>query len=211
MLELFKVLHQTQENERQIVDLKNRAIEKGWNVQRVFQEKASGTINSDERPAFRSMLKYLDEQNIKIVMVAEVSRIGRKVLYVLTTVDILHKRQIGIYIKPFDLLTYKNEEENPMGKMLLQMFALGAEMENDLRRQRKKEGIAKAKIRGKYKGRRNGAKADPADLLNKYQDVTDLLKKSDLSLRRIAQITNHSINTIRKVNALVSYNVFDPN
>jgi len=198
-----RVSSQTQENERQIVDLRNRAKEKGWNVQRVFQEKVSGTINSDERPAFRNMLKYLDEQNIKIVMVAEVSRIGRKVLDVLTTVDTLHKRQIGIYIKPFDLLTFQDGAENPMGKMLLQMFALGAEMENDLRKQRQKEGIAMAKIKGRYKGRRNGAKADPVDLLNKYQDVADLLSKSDLSIRRISKISGRSINTVRKVKRII--------
>ena len=117
--------------------------------------------------------------------------------------DTLHKRQIGIYIKPFDLLTFQNGEENQMGKMLLQMFALGAEMENDLRKQRQKEGIAMAKIKGRYKGRRNGAKADPADLLKKYQDVTDLLKKSDLSLRRISQITSHSVNTISKLKRIL--------
>ena len=195
----------SQENERQIVDLKNRAKEKGWDVKRVFQEKVSGTINSNERPAFKTMLKYLEEQNIKIVMVAEVSRIGRKVLDVLTTVETLHKRQIGIYIKPFDLLTFQNGEDNSMGKMLLQMFAMGAEMENDLRKQRQKEGIAIAKIKEKYKGRRNGAKSNPANLLKKYQTVVDLLIKSDLSLRKIAQLTNHSINTIRKIKGLVDF------
>ena len=198
-----RVSSQSQENDRQIIDLKNRAKEKGWNVKRVFEEKVSGTINSNERPAFKSMLKYLDEQNIKIVTVAEVSRIGRKVLDVLTTVDTLHKKQIGIYIKPFDLLTFQNGKENPMGKMLLQMFALGAEMENDLRKQRQKEGIAIAKINGKYKGRKKGAKADPGEILKKYHDIADLLNNSDLSLRRVAQITNHSINTVRKVNAIL--------
>lgn len=197
-----RVSSQTQENERQIVDLKNRAKEKSWEVKRVFQEKISGTINSNERPAFKSMLRYLDEQNIKIVMVAEVSRIGRKVLDVLITVDTLHKRQIGIYIKPFDLLTFQNGEENPMGKMLLQMFALGSEMENDLRRQRQKEGIAMAKIKGKYKGRKNGAKAGTEQLLAKYEDIVDLLNNSSLSLRRIAGISGKSINTIRKIKSL---------
>ena len=83
------------------------------------------------------------------------------------------------------------------------MFALGAEMENDLRRQRQKEGIQLAKLKGNYKGRQKGAKADASKLLEKYKDVVDLVGKSDLSLRRISSITGHSVNTVRKVSSLM--------
>jgi len=149
------------------------------------------------------MLKYLDQhRDINIVMASEVSRLGRRVVDVLNTVDILHKKEIGIFLPRFRELTYENGKENPTTKLLLQMFSIGAEMENDLRRQRQLEGIQLAKMKNRYQGRKKGAKADPKDLLDKYKDVVDLVVKSDLSLRRVAQITNHSINTIRKINAL---------
>jgi DNA invertase Pin-like site-specific DNA recombinase len=198
-----RVSSQYQENERQIVELRQIASEKGWTVKRVFKEKISGTIDSSQRPEFNNMLKYLDQhRDINIVMASEVSRLGRRVVDVLNTVDILHKKEIGIFLPRFRELTYENGKENPTTKLLLQMFSIGAEMENDLRRQRQLEGIQLAKMKNRYQGRKKGAKADPKDLLDKYKDVVDLVVKSDLSLRRVAQITNHSINTIRKINAL---------
>ena len=85
------------------------------------------------------------------------------------------------------------------------MFSIGAEMENDLRRQRQLEGIQLAKMKNRYQGRKKGAIAGPKKLLDKYKNVVDLVGKSDLSLRRIAAITGHSINTVRKVRLITEY------
>jgi DNA invertase Pin-like site-specific DNA recombinase len=72
-------------------------------------------------------------------------------------------------------------------------------MENNQRKIRQREGIQLAKIKGVYKGRVTGAHTSPAALIEKYSNVTDLLDKSELSIRRIAGITGHSINTVRKI------------
>jgi hypothetical protein len=37
---------------------------------------------------------------------------------------------------------------------------------------------------------------------NKYQNISDLLDKSKLSMRRIAGITGHSVNTVRRIKLL---------
>jgi len=39
----------SQDYERQLINLKNIAQEKGWHVRRTFQEKISGTIKSGSR------------------------------------------------------------------------------------------------------------------------------------------------------------------
>ena len=78
----------------------------------------------------------------------------------------------------------------------------GAEMENSRRKIRQLEGIQLAKTRQRYNGRRVGAKTSPSALLNKYQNVSDLIDKNDLSVRRIAGITGHSANTVRKIKQL---------
>jgi hypothetical protein len=39
-------------------------------------------------------------------------------------------------------------------------------------------------------------------ILTKYQNISDLLDKSDLSVRRIAGITGHSANTVLKIKQL---------
>ena len=82
------------------------------------------------------------------------------------------------------------------------MLSIGAEMENNQRKIRQHEGIQIAKLKGVYNGRMKGAQSSVKVFNNKYQNITDLLDKSELSIRRIAGITGHSINTVRKIKQL---------
>jgi len=124
------------------------------------------------------------------------------VVDVLNFVELLHEKGIALYIQQFNLLTLENGQENPIAKMLLQMLSIGAEMENNQRKIRQLEGIKLAKLKSVYKGRIKGARITPASLINKYQNISDLLDKSDLSVRRIAGITGHSVNTVRRIKQL---------
>lgn len=192
----------SQDYERQLINLKNIAQEKGWHVRRTFQEKVSGTIKSGSRNEFKALLDYIDKTPVQVIMTSEISRIGRRVDDVLNFVELLHEKGIALYIQQFNMLTMENGKENPITKMLLQMLSIGAEMENNQRKIRQGEGIQLAKIKGIYKGRINGARTSPSTMLDKYQNVSDLIDKSDLSVRRIAGITGHSVNTVRKIKQL---------
>lgn len=192
----------SQDFERQLINLKIVAYEKGWHVKRTFQEKISGTVKSGSRNEFKMLLEYIDKTPVQVIMTSEISRIGRRVVDVLNFVELLHEKGIALYIQQFNLLTMENGKENPVAKMLLQMLSIGAEMENSQRKIRQFEGIQLAKIKLKYSGRKKGAKTAPSDILDKYQNISDLIDKSDLSVRRIAGITGHSINTVRKIKQL---------
>lgn len=194
-----RVSSQSQDNHRQVLNLKNVASEKGWTIKRVFQETVSGTIKTTERKEFAKLLQYIEVNNVKLVLVSEISRIGRRVVDILNTVDLFHRKGIGLYVQQFNMVSFEDGKENPMVMMLLQMLSIGAELENNLRKERQREGIALAKLQNKYHGRKEGSKANREKQLAKYQDVIDLLRKSDLSLRRIAAITQRSINTVIKV------------
>ena len=149
-----RVSSESQDNQRQIFNLKTAAQEKGWQVRRTFQEKISGTIRSGSRNEFKALLDYIDKTPVQVVMVSEISRLGRRVVDVLNFVELLHEKGIALYIQQFNMLTLEKGRENPIAK------------------------------------------------LNKYQNVSDLLDKSELSVRRIAGITGHSINTVRKIKQL---------
>ena len=82
------------------------------------------------------------------------------------------------------------------------MLSIGAEMENNQRKIRQMEGIKLAQMKNIYTGRKKGSKTSPSKLVSKYKNVADLLDKSELSVRRIAGITGHSINTVRKIKQL---------
>lgn len=192
----------SQDYERQLINLKSVSQEKGWIVKRTFQEKISGSIKSGSRTEFKSLMEYIDKTPVQVVMVSEISRLGRRVVDVLNFVELLHEKGIALYIQQFNMLTMENGKENPIAKMLLQMLSIGSEMENSQRKIRQYEGIQLAKMKGIYNGRIKGAKTSPSVVINKYRNVADLLDKSDLSVRRISRITGHSINTVRKIKQL---------
>lgn len=197
-----RVSSESQDNERQIINLKQVAQQKDWHVRRVFQEKVSGTTETRERNEFKSLIDYLEKTSINIVMISEISRIARRVVIVLNFVELLHTKGIALFIQQFNMLTLENGQENPIAKMLLQMLSIGAEMENNQRKIRQFEGIKLAQMKNTYTGRKRGARTSPSSLILKYKNVTDLLDKSELSVRRIAGITGHSINTVRKIKQL---------
>lgn len=198
-----RVSTEGQDYNRQLVNLKNIAKERNWNVRRIFTDKISGNVQSESRPAFKQMVKYMESNGISIVAVSEVSRLSRTVLGVLQTVETLHKNGIGIYVQQFNMISLEGNKENPMVMLLLQVLAMGAQMENSIRAERQAQGIQIAKLKGKYSGRSKGATKSRVAYLNDYKDVTQLIEKSDLSLRKISSLTNHSINTVRKVKQMM--------
>jgi DNA invertase Pin-like site-specific DNA recombinase len=147
-------------------------------------------------------MDYIDKTPVQVVLVSEICRLGRRVVDVLNFVEMLHEKGIALYIQQFNMLTLENGRENPIAKMLMQMLSIGAEMENNQRKIRQREGIKIAQLKKVYQGRKKDAKTSPTTLINKYKDITELLNKSKLSLRRIADVTRHSVNTVRRIKQL---------
>lgn len=155
-----RVSSDSQDNLRQISNLKIEAEKRGFNVKRVFIETVSGRIKTTERKEFNTLLEYVKQNDIKIVMLSEISRIGRKVVDVLNTVDIFHQYGIGIYVQQFNMISYEEGKANPMVMLLLQVLSIGAEMELEHRKTRQRQGIDLARLQNKYGGRKSGSRAN---------------------------------------------------
>lgn len=193
-----------QEVQRQKENLEAIARDKGWTLKRTFAEKISGTVKADERREFRALLTYVKDTGIKLVMVSEISRLGRRVVDVLNTIETLHSNGVSLYVQQYGMCSLdKDGRENPTVKLLMQMLSIGSEMENNLRKERQRQGIAIAKANGKYQGRSRGSVSKPESFAVKYKDVANLLLNSKLSLNEIAKVTRRSINTVRKVKELI--------
>ena len=109
-------------------------------------EKVSGT-STQGRDELNTLLEFLRDGDELVV--TRVDRLARSVLDLQTIVrDIKSK---GVHLRateqPIDTST-------PAGKCFLDMLGVFAEFETNLRRERQMEGIAKAKERGVYKGRK---------------------------------------------------------
>jgi DNA invertase Pin-like site-specific DNA recombinase len=95
----LRVSSKSQDSTRQKNNLQSIAVERGWELKRIFSEKVSGTIKSDDRKEFKNLLSYSKDNGIKLVMVSEISRLGRRVVDVLNTIELFHQNGISLYVQ----------------------------------------------------------------------------------------------------------------
>ena len=129
----------------QDLTIQQEALEKAG-CEIIRAEKVSGT-STQGRDELNMLLEFLRDGDELVV--TRVDRLARSVLDLQTIVrDIKSK---GVHLRateqPIDTST-------PAGKCFLDMLGVFAEFETNLRRERQMEGIAKAKERGVYKGRK---------------------------------------------------------
>lgn len=117
-------------------------------VSKVFTDKASG--KDTERPALEELLAFVREGDT--VVVHSMDRLARNLDDLRRLVQQLTKRGIRIeFVK--ECLTFTGED-SPMANLLLSVMGAFAEFERALIRERQREGIALAKQRGTYRGRK---------------------------------------------------------
>jgi DNA invertase Pin-like site-specific DNA recombinase len=121
----------------------------GVSLDKVFAEKMSG--KSVERPILQECLIYIRSGDT--LYVHSIDRLARNAKDLLNIVEQLISKQVTIiFIK--NNLTFSADIKDHMAKLQLTMLAAFAEFERELIRERQREGIAIAKINGKYSGRR---------------------------------------------------------
>lgn len=117
-------------------------------VDRQFIDKASG--KDIQRPQLDAMLSFAREGDT--VVVHSMDRLARNLDDLRRLVQSLTKRGIRIeFVK--ESLSFTGED-SPMANLLLSVMGAFAEFERALIRERQREGVALAKARGAYRGRR---------------------------------------------------------
>ena len=135
----IRVSTMEQNEGRQVEALKPYSIDK-W-----FIDKASG--KNTDRPQFRQMLDYIREGDV--VFVEDFSRLSRSVADLLRIVNLLQEKQVGLVS-----LKERIDSTTPQGRLMLTMIGAINEFERANILERQAEGIALAKQRGAYKGRK---------------------------------------------------------
>lgn len=133
--------------EVQIENLKNAGCEK------LFAEKQSGTSVSD-RMALHEALEWLREGDTLVV--TRLDRLARSGKDLHNIIDQLSIKKVGFQC----LQQGAVDTTTSMGKLVLGILGAVAEFETDIRKERQREGIEKAKKRGVYKGRPASIDAD---------------------------------------------------
>lgn len=190
-----------QSTERQVVDLERFATGRGDKVVAVFEEKVSGRKANVDRPVLSRCLEYcIDPQNqVDMLLLSEISRLGRSTLEILKALDILHTHKVCVYIQNLNLETLRPDKTvNPLSSLVTTLLGELAAMERQGIIDRLNSGRELYIEKGGRLGRRPGSKKSLEQKREEYKEVISLLKKG-YSIRNVAKLTNKSVSTILSI------------
>ena len=154
-------------------------------LDKTFTEKASG--GSRERPQLNAMLEYLRDGDT--VHVHSIDRLARNTNDLNDIVNSLNDRGITIIFHKENLTFSHDIAQSAMNKLMFQMLAAFAEFERSMIRERQKEGIAKAKAKGLYKGRKR--KVD-------YTEIQKAMLEDGSTFRSVAKRFGVGVATVQR-------------
>lgn len=114
----------------------------------IFTDKLSG--GTTRRPGLVRAIQLAQLPGTEFV-VWKLDRLGRSLTSILAIMELLHKRDVA-----FVSLTERLDTGGAMGKAMLRLMAIFAELERDLIRERTIAGLHRAKERGDPHGRPRG-------------------------------------------------------
>jgi DNA invertase Pin-like site-specific DNA recombinase len=148
----------------------------GFDLDRVFVDHASG--KNIERPQLAALLAYVRDGDQ--VYIHSLDRLGRNLIDLRRIVSDLVARDITIHFMTENLI-FNADQSSPMSTLLLSMLGAVAEFERSLIHERQREGIAAAKNRGVYRGRRPSLTPDQIAEIKRL--VLEGVPKAELARR----------------------------
>lgn len=161
-------------------------------------DKISGSVKASDRA-----LEQIFSNDYTNLIIQDFDRLGRNTIDILQTIERLHAENINVTVLNFNVSSIlENGTKNPLFTMLCSLLSTIAQQEREKIKERQKQGIEIAKRNGKFKGRAKGTTESKKSFLNKYKNVQKAIKQ-ELSIRQISKLCDVSINTVRKVKALM--------
>lgn len=124
---------------------------------RVYVEQVS-SVDVVALLKLAEVLDFIREGDVLIV--TKLDRLARSVAHLLDILDVLHSKGASLRILGLGIDT-----ATPTGKLMLTVLGAVAEFERGIMLERQREGIAKAKAEGKYKGRKPTAVAKSDEVM----------------------------------------------
>ena len=156
-------------------------------VEEIFIDRMSG--KNTDRPELKRMMNFVREGDT--VIVESISRFARNTQDLLSLVE-------QLAVKNVEFISEKEaiDTATPTGKFMLTIFGAVAELEREYILQRQKEGIAIAKEKGVYKGRKPIERAKFTSVVTQWREgkitAVQAMKQLDMKpstfYRRVKQI-----------------------
>jgi len=156
----------------------------GLELDKVFEDKCSG-LNSD-RPALNLLKDYAREDDT--ILVHDISRLARNISDLIELIKFFNNKLVSVQFAKENLI-FTHDSSNPINNLMLTLLGAVYQFEREMILERQREGIAKAKEEGKYKGKPNTIDRE---------SVWDLLDQG-LSIRKVAKELGISPVSVQKI------------
>lgn len=194
-----------QTTERQILDLTDYADRNGIRVEQIYEEHISGAKKNYERPVLQECLAYCLENTVSVLLVSELSRLGRNVDEVLANIRFAKDNHLNIYFQKEGISIYGSDgKENPYLTIMIAVLGTCAQMEREsihyrLQSGRKVYVDKNLAATGKSGlGRKEGYRKPIETKKEEYKEVLKLLR-SGYPIRKVAKLTEISESTVKRL------------
>jgi len=190
-----------QNTDRQISDLSEYAAFQKLQISKIFEEKISGAKKNVERPVLLQAIDYCKQNSVSILLVSELSRLGRNAFEVLATVKDLIDNGINLYMQK-EQLTLLDAEGKPtmFAPIMIATLSTCAQLERENIKFRLNSGRKLYIERGGKLGRKVGSVKSIEQKKEQYKDIINYLKRG-YSIRNVAKLTNKGISTVQRIKA----------
>lgn len=188
-----------QDTSRQIRDLEILANQRNLIIEKTYEEHVSGAKKTQDRPVLKECLEYCFTNNIDILLISELSRLGRNVDDVLANVRLCKEKHLNVYFQKEQLSIFNSDgKEHPFLTIFIAVLGTCAEMERENIKFRLNSGKEKFLADGGKVGRKEGYKKPDEKLQEEYAGVIKMLRKG-YPIRMIAKSEGVGISTVMRI------------
>ena len=190
----FPSLYYTAQLNMQVEELKRVALQRNWEVTKIILEKKTGVKGRSFRQGLDDLLTAVTKQEVDVVMVWDINRLGRSVTDLVATMDTINNAGANMYIHTQGIDTH-----TASGRAMFGMISIFAEFEKSMIKERVRSGLAMAKSKGVKLGRPTVKKR----LVAKIEDAL----REGKSVRMTAKELKSSIGTVSRIRQRMSYGI----
>jgi DNA invertase Pin-like site-specific DNA recombinase len=200
----LRVSSQDQSLTRQYEDIKKFSAYKGFDLDKIFEDKISGSnTKTNDRDGFKEMEKYIElNEDIKDILILEISRLGRKNNNIQNAVEEYTEKGINIHIEDLNISTLDERGNRSFAsEIMINLLGVMAANESRLLSSRVKSGkMSRAKKNLAFGGKIIGYK--------KSKDGTPIIDEDQAPLiERIFELASNGLG-MRKISTMIE-NEFD--
>lgn len=183
-----RVSTEKQTCENQLIELRQTAERLGYTVVQEYVDHAiSGMKGRDERPSLDRMLKDASTKKFEMVMIFDITRLGRSLQHCVETLNYLNSIGVDLFFQKQSIDT-----STPVGRLTFSLLASLGEYERELIRERIIAGVNRAKESGKKLGR-------PSSVTDGMKNAIQILRDKGMGIVAISRQLNCGVGTIYKV------------